>query len=253
MTYREGSRGPVVAMIQKAVGCYPDSIWGKLTTEAVKAWQREHSLTPDGVAGPRTLAAMGIAAVTPQGNGLQVGLDSVVSSYGGKAVRLKRSRRRIDEIIVHCTATPEGRDLTVEQIRRDHTTPVSKGGRGWSDIGYHYVVYLDGTVHEGRNVDVSGAHAANHNANSIGVVYVGGVENRPGVPYAQLKPKDTRTEAQKASLMALLMDLRKFYPKAVIQGHRDFSPDRNHDGVISPDEWVKDCPSFDAKFAYRNI
>lgn len=247
MTYREGSRGPVVAMIQKAVGCYPDSIWGKLTTECLKAWQKAHSLTPDGIAGPRTLAAMGIEAVTPKGNGLQVGIDSVVSSYGGKAVRLKRSKRRIDEIIVHCTATPEGQPRTVEQIRQQHKA------QGWSDVGYHYIIYRDGTVHLGRDVDISGAHVAGYNANSIGIAYVGGLENRPGVAYSQLKAKDTRTEAQKASLMALLMDLRKFYPKAVIQGHRDFSPDRNHDGVISPDEWVKDCPSFDAKFAYRNL
>lgn len=247
MTYREGSRGPVVAMIQKAVGCYPDSIWGKLTTEAVKAFQKAHSLTPDGIAGPRTLAAMGIEAVTPQGTGLQVWPDSVVSSYGGKVIRLKRSRRRIDYIAVHCTATPEGRDLTVEQIRKQHKA------QGWSDVGYHYIIYRDGTVHLGRDVDISGAHVSGYNANSIGIAYVGGLENRPGMAYSRLKAKDTRTEAQKASLMALLMDLRKFYPKAVIQGHRDFSPDRNHDGVISPDEWVKDCPSFDAKFAYRNI
>ena len=247
MTYREGSRGPVVAMIQKAVGCYPDSIWGKLTTEAVKAFQKAHSLTPDGIAGPRTLAAMGISAMTPKGDGLQVGPDSVVSCYGGKVIRLKRSKRRIDEIIVHCTASPEGRDMTVEQIRKQHKA------QGWADIGYHYIIYRDGTVHLGRDVDVSGAHAADHNANSIGVVYVGGVENRPGVLYAKLKPKDTRTEQQKASLLALLMDLRKLYPKAVIQGHRDLSPDKNHNGTIEPSEWIKACPSFEAKEEYRNI
>ena len=163
----------------------------------------------------------------------------MTACYGGKALTLRKSKRRIDEIIVHCTASREGQEQTVEQIRRDHTTPVSKGGRGWSDIGYHYVVYLDGTVHEGRNVDISGAHCVDHNAHSIGIAYVGGVENKPGVPYAQLKAKDTRTEAQKASLMALLMDLRKLYPKARIIGHRDVSS--------------KACPSFDAKFVYRNI
>ena len=233
MTYREGSRGPVVAMIQKAVGCYPDSIWGKLTTEAVKAFQKAHSLTPDGIAGPRTLAAMGIEAVTPKGNGLQVGPDSVVSSYGGKTIRLKRSKRRIDEIIVHCTATPEGQPRTVEQIRQQHKA------QGWSDIGYHILVTLDGQAHLGRDMDISGAHAEGHNSHSIGVCYVGGVENRPGVAYKDLKAKDTRTEAQKATLMALLMDLRKLYPKARTIGHRDVSS--------------KACPSFDAKSAYRNI
>ena len=247
MTYREGSRGPVVAMIQKAVGCYPDGIWGKLTTEAVKAFQKAHSLTPDGIAGPRTLAAMGIEAVTPKTGASSAALSQVTACYGGKTLTLRKSKRRIDYIAVHCTATPEGRDLTVEQIRKQHKS------QGWADVGYHYIIYRDGTVHLGRDVDVSGAHVSGYNANSIGIAYVGGLENRPGLAYNQLKAKDTRTDAQKASLMALLMDLRKLYPKAVIQGHRDFSPDRNHDGVISPDEWVKDCPSFDAKFAYRNI
>lgn len=247
MTYKEGSRGAVVKRIQKAVRCYPDGIWGKLTTEAVKVYQREHGLTADGIAGPRTLAAMGIEAVTPQGIGLQVGPDSVVSGYGGKVIRLKRSRRRIDFIAVHCTATPEGIDLTVEEVRRQHKA------HGWADVGYHYIIYRDGTVHLGRDVDISGAHVSGYNANSIGVAYVGGLENRPGVAYKNLKAKDTRTDAQKASLLALLMDLRKLYPKAKIQGHRDFSKDLNGDGVITPDEWVKDCPSFDAKFAYRNL
>ena len=239
MTYKEGSKGAVVKQIQKVVGCYPDGIWGRLTTESVKAWQKAHSLTADGVAGPRTLAAMGIEAVTPKTGASSAALSQVTACYGSKVLTLRKSKRRIDEIIVHCTASREGQEQTVEQIRRDHTTPVSKGGRGWSDIGYHYVVYLDGTVHEGRNVDISGAHAEGHNSHSIGVVYVGGVENRPGVPYAQLKAKDTRTEQQKASLMALLMDLRKLYPTARIIGHRDV------------DTHGKACPSFDAKTEYK--
>lgn len=247
MTYKLGSTGAVVKQIQRVLKVYPDGKFGKLTQEALKVYQREHGLTADGIAGPRTLAAMGIEAMTPKGDGLQVGPDSVVSSYGGKATRLKRSRRRIDYIAVHCTATPEGRDLTVEQIRKQHKA------QGWSDVGYHYIIYRNGTVHLGRDVDISGAHVSGYNANSIGIAYVGGLENRPGVAYNKLKAKDTRTDAQKTSLMALLTDLRKLYPKAVIQGHRDFSPDKNHDGVISPDEWVKDCPSFAAKEEYRNI
>ena len=236
MTYREGSRGPMVAMIQKAVGCYPDSIWGKLTTEAVKAFQKAHSLTADGIAGPRTLATMGIEAVTPKTGASSAALSQVTACYGGKTLTLRKSKRRIDEIIVHCTASREGQAMTVEQIRQDHIK-----NNHWSDIGYQYVVYLDGTVHLGRDVDISGAHADGHNSHSIGVVYVGGVENRPGVAYKNLKAKDTRTEAQKATLMALLMDLRKLYPKARIIGHRDV------------DTHGKDCPSFEAKEEYRNI
>lgn len=237
MTYREGTTNRTITkLIQKKIGCYPDGIWGKLTTEALKNWQREHGLTADGIAGPRTLAAMGIEAVTPKTGASSAALSQVTACYGGKTLTLRKSKRRIDDIIVHCTASREGQAMTVEQIRQDHIK-----NNHWSDIGYQYVVYLDGTVHLGRDVDISGAHADGHNSHSIGVVYVGGVENRPGVAYKNLKAKDTRTEAQKATLMALLMDLRKLYPKARIIGHRDV------------DTHGKDCPSFEAKEEYRNI
>jgi N-acetyl-anhydromuramyl-L-alanine amidase AmpD len=108
-------------------------------------------------------------------------------------------------------------------------------------------------VNLGRDVNIAGAHVSGYNPHSIGVVYVGGLENDPKKAYKDLKAKDTRTDAQKASLLALLMDLRKLYPTAVIQGHRDFSPDKNHNGTIEPSEWIKDCPSFDAKQEYEKI
>ena len=206
--YKEGSRGEVVKQIQKALRLYPDGIWGPLTTEAVKQFQREHGLKDDGIVGPATLAKL---------------LPGVAKSVLG----LKRSKRRITEIIVHCTATPEYRDYTVADIRLWHKR------QGWSDIGYHYVVYRDGTIHEGRDVDISGAHCTGHNANSIGVVYVGGV-----APDGKT-PKDTRTDLQKAGLLSLLLDLRKLYPKAEIHGHRDFAN--------------KACPSFDATREYRRV
>ena len=150
--------------------------------------------------------------------------------------RLKKSKRRIDEIIVHCSATPEGWPYTVEQIRRDHKQ------QGWSDIGYHYVIYLDGSIHDGRDVDITGAHCAagGHNQHSIGICYIGGLESNPKVPYAKLKPKDTRTEKQKASLLSLLLDLKKLYPNAKIYGHHDFDN-------------RKACPCFDAKNEYKNL
>lgn len=233
MTYKEGSKGAVVKQIQKAVGCYPDGIWGRLTTESVKAWQRAHRLTADGIAGPRTLTAMGISAVTPSANTPSVA--SITSCYAGRTITLKRSRRRIDEIIVHCTATPEGQPRTVEQIRAEHKA------QGWADIGYHILVTLDGQAHLGRDMDISGAHADGHNSHSIGVCYVGGVENDPSKPYKQLRAKDTRTQAQKASLLALLVDLRKLYPNARIIGHRDV------------DTHGKACPSFEAKKEYSKV
>lgn len=142
-------------------------------------------------------------------------------------MKLKKSRRTITEIIVHCTATPEGKDFTVDDIRRWHKA------RGWRDIGYHYVIYRDGSVHDGRDVDMSGAHCSGHNSHSIGVVYIGGCATDGKTP------KDTRTLAQKTTLLNLLTDLRKLYPRANIHGHRDFAN--------------KACPSFDATKEYSYI
>lgn len=134
--------------------------------------------------------------------------------------------RQINEIIVHCTATKEGQNFKVEDINRWHKQ------RGWNMIGYHYVVYLDGTIHQGRSEDQIGAHCLKHNTNSIGVVYVGGLD-------ANGKPKDTRTEAQKQGLRKLLTELKRKYPKATIHSHKDFAP--------------KACPSFDATKEYKEI
>ena len=135
--------------------------------------------------------------------------------------------RIINKIIVHCTATPEGKNYTVNTIRKWHIA------KGWSDIGYHYVIYLDGSVHKGRDEKIIGAHCLGQNANSIGICYVGGVATDGKTP------KDTRTEAQKQSLIDLLKKLKAKYPKASIFGHRDFA--------------AKACPSFDAKTEYKNL
>lgn len=137
--------------------------------------------------------------------------------------------RKIDKIIVHCSATPEGKAFTVQQIRDWHVK-----GNGWRDIGYHFVVYLDGSVHNGRPVGQIGAHCSGHNAHSIGVCYVGGE-----VADGSHKPKDTRTPIQKTALRQLLKKLKAQYPGARIYGHRDFAP--------------KACPSFDATAEYKDI
>lgn len=137
--------------------------------------------------------------------------------------------RKITHIVVHCTATPEGRAHTANDIATWHKQ------RGWKTIGYHYVVRLDGQLEEGRPVEQVGAHVAGHNATSIGVVYVGGVDK------VSLKPKDTRTAAQKNALRLLLKSLKTRHPGAVILGHRDFP------GV------AKACPSFDAKTEYASL
>lgn len=214
---RLGSTGEQVRQLQQALHLLDDGIFGKLTLESVIDYQKEHNLVPDGIVGQKTWES----------------LFGKVEHPKEKAFVLKKSKRRIDMIIVHCTATPEGDWKTVEQIRAQHKK------KGWSDIGYHYLVYLDGTIHDGRDVDISGAHCEGKNAHSIGVCYVGGLENKPGVPYGELKAKDTRTPAQKEALLNLLKMLKAVYPTAKIYGHRDFSSKR--------------CPSFDAKTEYMNI
>lgn len=148
--------------------------------------------------------------------------------------------RPINEIIIHCSATPEGRDVSVEDIRQWHVQ------RGFNDIGYHYVIYRDGSVHIGRPLWQVGAHCLGHNAHSVGICYIGGVEART------LKPKDTRTNEQKVTLRKLIDELRLRFPKARVLGHRDTSPDKNGNGKIEQWEWLKDCPCFDAKAEYED-
>lgn len=120
--------------------------------------------------------------------------------------------RKISKIIIHCSATPEGKDFTVQQIRQWHTTPKPKGN-GWRDIGYHFVIYRDSSVHPGRPVEQIGAHTSGHNANSIGVCYIG------GCAHDGKTPKDTRTPAQRAALIRLVAELLRQYPAATVHGH----------------------------------
>ena len=210
---KKGSRGQAVKELQRYLNLYPDGIFGEITLEAVLAYQRLHRLTPDGIVGPKTWESL----VTTT----SVGKESRQESVDGFRVlpTIKKSRRTIKEIIVHCTATPEGKDYTVKDIRNWHKD------KGWSDIGYHYVVYRNGDVLVGRDVDIVGAHAGpKNNTYSIGIVYVGGLENIPGVPVAKLPIKDTRTKEQKESLVTLLKKLRKLYPHARIIGHREGIP-----------------------------
>lgn len=200
---KKGCRGKDVKTLQRLLHLYDDGIFGDLTEEAVKQYQREHSLVADGIVGEKTWATMLSQSDT-----------------------LIKSKRNIKEIIVHCTATPEGRPTTIKELTDWHKK------RGFSTIGYHYVVMLDGSVSRGRDVNVSGAHCEGHNSFSIGVCYVGGCDK-------QMKAKDTRTPAQKYALLTLLKKLKVLYPNAKIRGHRDFAK--------------KDCPSFDATSEYKNI
>lgn len=148
--------------------------------------------------------------------------------------------RAITDIVIHCTATRAGVPVTVAMIDRWHKK------RGWAGIGYHYVVGLDGSVARGRPEETAGSHVKGHNRHSIGVVYVGGLDKN-------YTPTDTRTQAQKESLLALLFSLKEKYPNAQIRGHRDFSKDLNGNGKIEPFEWMKVCPCFDAKKEYQEL
>lgn len=131
--------------------------------------------------------------------------------------------------------------MSVADIRQWHLQ------RGFNDIGYHYVVYRDGSVHIGRPLRQVGAHCLGHNAHSVGICYIGGVEART------LKPKDTRTNEQKVALRKLITELRTRFPKARVLGHRDTSPDKNGNGKIERWEWLKDCPCFDAVKEYSDV
>lgn len=127
--------------------------------------------------------------------------------------------RKIDKIIIHCTATPRGRDMTAAEIDAWHRR------QGWNGIGYHYVVRRDGTVEAGRPEAIVGAHCRGQNSCSIGVVYVGGLD-ADGT-----RPEDTRTPQQKAALKRVVGDLKRRYPHATVHGHNEFA--------------AKACPCFD--------
>lgn len=198
-TIKLGSRGTDVKVLQQKLNLLPDGIFGPLTEEAVKEFQKSRGLTADGIVGTNTWSKLGFSS----------------------------NKRNIKEIIVHCSATPEGKDFTVADIKKWHLE------RGFSDIGYHYVIYRDGTIHEGRDESISGAHCLGHNTISIGVCYIGGCEKDGRTP------KDTRTPAQKTSLLKLLKELKVKYPKATIHGHKEFAN--------------KACPSFDAMEEYKKI
>lgn len=199
MVLKLGSIGNEVKALQEKLNLKADGIFGPLTEEAVKDFQRSNGLEVDGIVGANTLSKLNLSV----------------------------NKRNIKELIVHCSATPEGKDYSVNTIRQWHLQ------RGFSDIGYHYVVYRDGSIHIGRDESVIGAHCTGHNTNSIGVCYIGGVATDGKTP------KDTRTTEQKQSLVKLLKELKTKYPQASIHGHRDFSS--------------KACPSFNATKEYSSL
>ena len=142
--------------------------------------------------------------------------------------KLYVAMRTISLLIVHCSATPEGKSLSAEACRQNHIRH-----RGFRDIGYHFYITRDGKIHNGRPLEEPGAHCLHHNRHSIGICYEGGLD-------AEGHPKDTRTLAQRASLLALLRELRRLFPQALIVGHHDLNPQ-------------KACPSFHCAREYIDL
>lgn len=145
--------------------------------------------------------------------------------------------RKINLIVLHCSATRETAEYTPEQLERDHRA------QGFLTAGYNYYIRRSGKVVPMRLPELIPAHVKGFNRFSLGVCYEGGLD-------ASGRPKDTRTEDQKAAIRMLLMVLLDKYPGCRICGHRDLSPDRNGDGWITPDEWLKACPCFNAEEEY---
>lgn len=148
--------------------------------------------------------------------------------------------REVNLIVVHCSATRVDRDITARDIDSFHRVC------GFSSWGYHYYVRKDGSIEKMRDESEPGAHAYGHNRDSIGLCYEGGLD-------VNGRPADTRTAAQKRTLVALLRSLRADYPGVRIVGHRDLSPDVNGNGRVDKWERTKECPCFDAVEEYADL
>lgn len=142
--------------------------------------------------------------------------------------------RKINLIVIHCSATREDRSLTAFDLDTLHRR------RGFNGTGYHYYIRKDGCVHVTRPLERIGAHVRGFNSESIGICYEGGLDCRG-------RPADTRTPEQRAALRLLVHQLQERFPGCRVCGHRDLSPDANGNGEIEPEEWIKQCPCFEVK------
>lgn len=155
--------------------------------------------------------------------------------------------RIIDAIIIHCSATRAGQDLRAKDIDRMHKQ------RGFNQIGYNFVIDLDGLVENGRPLSIDGAHCntkgfsgESYNKHGIGICYIGGLD-------VNGKPADTRTEAQRVALRELVAKLCKEYPIIEVLGHRDTSSDLDGSGEVEPREFIKACPCFDVRSEFTTF
>ena len=176
--------------------------------------------------------------------------------------------REINMIVVHCSATPPTQLIGAHEIREMHTMPrfdaqtgkyhylgklltfdelpenvQGRSGRGWLDIGYHNVIRRNGALEHGRDISIPGAHAKGFNKNSVGVCIVGGVDQMG-------RAENNFEENQFTTLRGYLDTMLEVFPGSKLCGHRDLSVDLNGDGIVTPNEWMKECPSFDVKEWY---
>ena len=142
--------------------------------------------------------------------------------------------RTINLIVVHCSATREDKSFT------EHDLDVCHRRRGFNGVGYHFYIRKNGDIKSTRPLERIGAHSRGFNRESIGICYEGGLD-------VHGCPADTRTPEQRAALRLLVHQLLETFPGSRVCGHRDLSPDRNGNGEIEPEEWIKACPCFEVK------
>ena len=158
--------------------------------------------------------------------------------------------RPVNQIIIHCSASANGNSLLTGSLKAGNLVTPIQTLDGWhrtrgfkrsaefrkrqnpalTSVGYHYVIYTDGTIVTGRHLDEIGAHVQGNNGKSLGVCMIG---------------TDAFSAQQWAALTTLIKSLKSVFPNAAVRGHRDCSPDLNGDGQVTRNEWLKICPGFD--------
>jgi N-acetyl-anhydromuramyl-L-alanine amidase AmpD len=162
-------------------------------------------------------------------------IDSSLINY----IKKYSNSRVMNTIVIHCSATKEDKDYSVADIKKWHLQ------RGFNDVGYHFIIKLDGTIEIGRSLDKVGAHVAGNNTGSIGICYIGGLDSLG-------RAKDTRTNNQKEALKTLVDTITACIPTIKeIKGHRDYSKDLNKNGKIESFEYIKTCPCFEVKDEFK--
>lgn len=140
--------------------------------------------------------------------------------------------RKIERIFIHCTTGSQKQ--TIEDLRAEFRN------KGWKNPGYHYVISPDGAITQLLDEQQVSNGVKGYNQTSINVAYIGGIDSTG-------KAVDNRTDAQKTALRQIVSALKNRYPDAEVLGHRDISPDTNHNGIVDPWERIKECPCFDVK------